>query len=218
MIEQDYWKKKQTICGIDEVGRGCLAGPIVAVALILKPNMKHPDIKDSKLLNSIQMENIFSWITDNSWYAFGISNARTIDKHNIYRTTQTTMKKALINLLHKISFQPDTILIDAMPLLLSKTSFASISIESLIKGESKSASIAAASIVAKVIRDRIIKNIDSAFPAYELKNNKGYGTNFHIKSLKTHRASVLHRKTFIKNFTEEEKFNDEKKKQQQLFC
>lgn len=214
-LEQSFWLKNKLICGIDEVGRGCLAGPIVTAAVILTPHSMNKNIKDSKLLSSIQLENIFKWITKNSSYAIGISNARIIDQKNIYKATQLTMKKALFHLLQSTDKTPDVIVIDAMPLSLKNTPYENISIESWVKGESKSASIAAASIIAKVIRDRILQKMHFSFPLYGLKNHKGYGTPTHTATLKQHQATVIHRKTFIKNF----KGSDhDTPKQQNLFC
>jgi ribonuclease HII len=213
-LENDFWKKNQRICGIDEVGRGCVAGPIVAAAVILTPHAINEKIKDSKLLSSLQLENIFKWIIKNSSYAIGISNARIIDQKNIFITTQLTMKKALFHVLQSTEILPDLILIDAMPLSLENSPYNSILIKSLIQGESKSASIAAASIVAKVIRDRMIQKMHLSFPAYGLYNHKGYGTATHIAAIKQHQASIIHRKTFIKNFKGN---NHDTNNQQNLF-
>ena len=213
-LENDFWQKNKLICGIDEVGRGSLAGPIVTAAVILNPHAINEKIKDSKLLSSLQLENIYKWIIKNSSYAIGISNARIIDQKNIYATTQLTMKKAIFHLLQSSQITPDLILIDAMPLSLEKSCYESIPIESWIQGESKSASIAAASIIAKVTRDIIAQKMHLSFPIYGLYNHKGYGTAAHIKALKQHQASVIHRKTFIKNFKGS---NHDTPEQQNLF-
>lgn len=212
-LENQFWQKNQQICGVDEVGRGSLAGPIVTAALILHPYAIHENIKDSKLLTSHQLENIFKWIIKNSSYAIGISNPRTIDEKNIYITTQKTMKKAIFHLLHSLENFPDLIAIDAMPICLQNSPYHNIHIESWVKGESKSASIAAASIVAKVTRDMIMQKMHLSFPRYGLYTHKGYGTSQHIAAIKQDRASIIHRKTFIKNFNSE---NHEH--QQNLFC
>lgn len=214
-LENSFWQKNQIICGVDEVGRGCLAGPIVVTALILNPHATHAKLKDSKLLTKLQLENIYEWIIKNSVYSIGISNCRIIDQKNIYTTTQLTMKKALIHLLQSTGKHPAMIAIDAMPLTLSGTPYHEMIIESWTQGESKSASIAAASIVAKVTRDRILKKTDEAFPAYGLSAHKGYCTAIHIAALKNHKASVIHRKTFIKNFKESA---HDKPEQKNIFC
>lgn len=213
-LENDFWQKNKLICGIDEVGRGCLAGPIVTTALILNKYAINENIKDSKLLSSLQIEKIFKWIIKNSSYAIGISNARIIDQKNIYATTQLTMKKALFHLLQSTHTLPELIVIDAMPLSLAQTSYESIPIASWTQGESKSASIAAASIVAKVTRDMIMQKMHLSFPLYGLYNHKGYGTSAHIQALKNHQESIVHRKTFIKNF---KGLNNGTDKQQNLF-
>lgn len=215
-FENDFWSKNKTVCGVDEVGRGCLAGPIVTVALILNPYAFNDKIKDSKLLNSLQIENIFKWIINNSSYAVGISSPRIIDKHNIYVSTQMTMKKALFHLLQSVQKTPDIIVIDAMPISLENSCFSKIAIESWIKGESKSASIAAASIVAKHIRDGIMKKMHESFPSYAFNSHKGYGTVAHISAIKYVQDSVVHRQTFIKNFKKGSDcvFSN----QQNLFC
>lgn len=215
-FEQSFWQKNKTICGVDEVGRGCLAGPIVTAAVILNPYAINPNIKDSKLLSSLQLENIFKWIIKNGSYSIGISNPRIIDQKNIYITTQITMKKALFHILQATEKTPDMIVIDAMPLSLKNSSFETIPIESWIKGESKSASIAAASIIAKVTRDRIVQKMHESFPSYGLHNHKGYGTPAHIAGLQKHQASVIHRKTFIKNI--QKGLTHGTPDQQTLFC
>jgi ribonuclease HII len=215
-FENSFWQKNQLICGVDEVGRGCLAGPIVTAAVILHPKKSHEKIQDSKLLTPIQLENIFSWIVENSYYAIGISHPRIIDQKNIYKTTQLTMKKALLHLLHSCHHTPAIIAIDAMPLSLKNSPYQNIAIESYIKGESVSASIAAASIIAKVTRDRIMQTMHHALPAYQLNKHKGYGTPAHIKNLTQYQASVMHRKTFIKNFQKDT--DHEQSEQQNLFC
>jgi len=213
-FEYDFWHQNKLVCGIDEVGRGCLAGPIVTAAVILHPNAIHEKLKDSKLMTTLQLEIIYNWIIKNSQYSIGISSNKIIDKKNIYKTTQITMKKSLYHLLHSTSLLPDVIAIDAMPLTLDNTPYKNIPIESWIQGESKSASIAAASIVAKVTRDKIMKKMHASFPAYGFEQHKGYGTAIHIKAIKKNKASIIHRKTFIKNFTGS---NDETTGQQNLF-
>ena len=214
-FEQSFWLKNKLICGIDEVGRGCLAGPIVTAAVILNQHAIHEKLKDSKLMSSLQLEIIYDWIIQNSQYAIGISNNRIIDQKNIYQATQITMKKSLYHLFHTTNHLPDIITIDAMPLSLQNTPYQNIMIESWTQGESKSASIAAASIIAKVTRDRIMQKIHLSFPVYGLEKHKGYGTAIHIKALKENKASIIHRKTFIKNFKGSK---DEPNGQQNIFC
>lgn len=215
-LENLFWNKNKLICGVDEVGRGCLAGPIVVAAVILNPFKMHPCIKDSKFLSEIQLENIYKWLIENSVYAIGISNHRIIDEKNIYRTTQSTMKKAIFHLLQSTNRLPSLIAIDAIPLNLVNSPYHDIPLESWIKGESKSASIAAASIIAKVTRDQILQKTNEYFPAYGLAKHKGYGTAAHIAALKKYQSSIIHRKTFIKNF--QKGLNNEQSRQQNIFC
>ena len=114
-LEQEFWLKNKLICGIDEVGRGCLAGPIVTAAVIINPYAMHEKLKDSKLMTTLQLEIIYNWIILNSKYSVGISHHRIIDKENIYKATQITMKKSLYHLLQSTDKLPDMIAIDAMP-------------------------------------------------------------------------------------------------------
>lgn len=214
-LEQTYWLQNKIICGIDEVGRGCLAGPIVTAAVILNTHAINIFLKDSKLMPKIQLEIISKWIMLNSTYSIGITNARIIDQKNIYTATQITMKKALFQVLQSLEKQPALIAIDAMPLDLNGTAYKNIPIVSWTQGESKSASIAAVSIIAKVTRDNIMNLMHTSFPSYELNKHKGYGTQTHIQKIKEHGACVIHRSTFIKNFTRK---NDETSEQQSLFC
>jgi len=203
--EQKFWNEKLLICGIDEVGRGCLAGPVVTSAAILHPNSYHPKLMDSKLLKQENMLEVYQWLMQNCNYTIAINSPRIIDEINIYKATQLTMKNALLHLLATSQILPSLILIDAMPLLLTNTPYDTITRESLIKGESKSASIAAASIIAKVTRDRILQRIHTSFPHYNLKQHKGYATAEHRQMIKQHGTSIIHRKTFLKNIIENQK-------------
>jgi ribonuclease HII len=198
-FEKNAWSKQDLICGIDEVGRGCLLGPIVTAAAIIHPYSIHTELKDSKKTNPVLREKLFNWIIKNCSYSIGINNNHFVDSHNIYTATQTTMLLALHALLSKVEQSPSMILVDAMPLSLENTIFKSIPIESLIHGESKSASIAAASIIAKVTRDRIMNNLHYSFPLYKMNNHLGYGTPEHMQTIKKQGWSFIHRQTFLKN-------------------
>jgi len=202
MLEEEYWHNNKLICGVDEVGRGCLSGPIVTAAVILNPYAVNIKLKDSKLMSKLQIEIISDWIIKNSTYAIGISHHRIIDKNNIYKATQITMKKALNHLLQLSNKMPDFIAIDAMPLNMDNTPYKNIPMESWIKGESKSASIAAASIIAKRTRDLIMTKMHDSFPVYELNKHKGYGTAIHMKAIQKNKSCIIHRQTFIKNLKE----------------
>lgn len=207
--EQKFWNEKLLICGIDEVGRGCLAGPVVTCATILHPHSYHPKLKDSKLLKADTMLEVYNWLMQNSSYNIALSCPRIIDQKNIYKATQATMKSALLHLLAKTPSLPSLILVDAMPLILTNTPYDVIPRESLIKGESKSASIAAASIIAKVTRDTIMKRFHEYYPYYNLKQHKGYATPEHQALLLQHNSSIVHRKSFLKNLAINKKERDE---------
>lgn len=195
--EKIFWNKNLSICGIDEVGRGCLAGPVVTTAAILHKNSYHPELTDSKILSKSKLLVLYDWLMNNCIFSIGINSSRTIDTYNIYKTTQKTMLQSLRNLHTSTHITPSLILIDAMPLDLSVTPYAQVPSKSLIKGELKSASIAAASIIAKVTRDRILQRIHKAFPCYNLSKHKGYGTKEHKATLLDKHASVVHRNTFL---------------------
>lgn len=186
--ETELYKEGLTlICGVDEVGRGPLIGPVVAAAVILPINYFHEDIKDSKKLTEKKREKLYDIIIkDAISIGIGIVNESEIDKINIYEATKVAMKTAINNL----KIKPEHILIDAMKLDLNTPS------TSIIKGDAKSESIAAASIIAKVTRDRMLDEMDKEYPMYDLKHNKGYGTKKHLEALKKHGPCIHHRKTF----------------------
>jgi ribonuclease HII len=215
-FEQKMWSLQAYLCGIDEVGRGCLAGPVVTSAVILHPFKTHPLLKDSKILSENNRLEAAKWIYQHSWHSFGIIDAHLVDKHNIYKATQLAMKKALYGLFsHPDAPRPGLILIDAMPLSLAGE-LESIKIASFTKGESKSISIAAASILAKVKRDELMKRMDGFFPGYDLSSNKGYGSKNHMLTLKTVQPSIIHRTTFLTKIKTGEKDGD-KNRQISLF-
>lgn len=222
-FEVAAWQNQAVVVGIDEVGRGCLAGPVVAAAVILPLNKAHRMLKDSKIMTSQEREAAFAWIKRHCDYGIGIVDHRTIDRHNIYQATLIAMKKALINVL-EASFQwPSAVVVDAMPLDLSGTQYADIPVYYFPKGETKSSSIAAASIVAKVTRDAMMESYDCAIPGYALADNKGYGTAVHTVAIKTHHYSIIHRVSFLTKLLQRQ---DEKEtqlridndKQEGLFC
>ena len=196
-FELDAWSNDRLVVGIDEVGRGCLAGPIVTCSLILKPYANHKYLKDSKLLNRKELLDAFKWLTENSEFTIGILSHNQIDKINIYKATLKTMKKSLCQIIAKTQINPLYILTDNMPIKLNN-----FNIINFAHGESLSNSIAGASIVAKVTRDNIIENMDLLLPGYNFKKHKGYGTKNHQIALKTCGLSLIHRKTFL-NFLKE---------------
>lgn len=182
-----YEKGIELICGIDEVGRGPLLGPVVTAAVILPKGYYHPDIKDSKTLSEKKREKLYDIImSDAISIGIGIVDEKEIDKINIYEATKVAMKMAIDNL----DVKPEYVLIDAMKLDIDIPSM------SIIKGDAKSESIAAASIIAKVTRDRMIEAIDIEYPMYDLKNNKGYGTKKHIEAIKKYGPCKYHRYSY----------------------
>lgn len=175
------------IAGIDEVGRGPLAGPVVAAAVILPKNFFDERINDSKKLSEKKRNELYKIICENAIsIGIGIISNKRIDKINIYEAT----KEAMILAVKNLSFKPDYLLIDAMKLELDIPSL------SIIKGDAKSQSIAAASIIAKVTRDNMMYELDKKYPMYDFANNKGYGTKKHIESIKKYGIINEHRKSF----------------------
>lgn len=194
-------KSKKLVCGIDEAGRGCLAGPVVAAAAVLFPEKKHPLLRDSKTLSSKQLLEAATWIKNNAWYSICIGSKDDIDSHNILQTTKRTMLQAYCNLVaqtplleQKLAF----ILIDAVNLTLPNTYHQpDLKIDAFPFGESQSISIAAASILAKTFRDKLMLHYEKVFPLYGFKEHKGYGTEEHQKKLKTFGACLAHRPSFL---------------------
>lgn len=175
------------IAGVDEVGRGPLIGPVVACACILPVNFYHKDIKDSKKLSEKKREEMYKIIKENAIsIGLGIVSEKVIDEVNIYEATKIAMKEAIKNL----NITPEHILIDAMKLELNIPS------TSIIKGDAKSESIAAASIIAKVTRDHMLDEMDKEYPMYDLKKNKGYGTKKHLEALQTYGPCKYHRVSY----------------------
>lgn len=205
-FEKEAWLKNQVVCGIDEVGRGCMAGPLVTAAVILPVGKAPRFLKDSKIMTPEERVHAYNWIVKHCYYGYGIVNHRSIDKNNIWYATLIAMKKALVHLLETSPVQPHAILIDAMPLELLDTSFSSIPVHYFPFGESKSSSIAAASIIAKVTRDSMMEKFDALFPGYNFKSHKGYRTPEHKKFIKTISSSMIHRKTYVKRFEERTTF------------
>ncbi|RIW36391.1 ribonuclease HII [Bacillus salacetis] len=180
-------KGYEYIAGIDEVGRGPLAGPVVAAAVVLPPGFTLLGINDSKQLSEKQREKFYSYITEAAIaWGTGIVSSEEIDELNIYQAS----KKAMAAALDDIKMKPDHLLIDAMEL---GTPYPETS---LIKGDARSISIAAASIVAKVTRDRMMEVYSRQYCGYGLEKNMGYGTKEHLEGLKKLGASPIHRKSF----------------------
>ncbi|WP_141431193.1 ribonuclease HII [Bacillus sp. 03113] len=193
-LEQEFRKKGfYYIAGIDEVGRGPLAGPVVASAVILPETFYYPGVDDSKKLTEQKREEIFSIIQREAIaIGIGVISAEEIDEINIYEATKKAMLAAIIDL----STAPDFLLIDAMKL---DTPYP---FEAIIKGDGKSISIAAASIVAKVTRDRMLSKIGEQYPEYGFSKNMGYGTKEHLDAIEKYGITPYHRKSFapVKNY------------------
>ncbi len=182
----------QYICGIDEVGRGPLAGPVVAGAVILPKDCDILYLNDSKQLSAKKREELYDIIIEKAVsVGLGFVGPERIDEINILQATYEAMRQAV----GKLSVQPDILLNDAVT--IPEITIRQVPI---IKGDAKSISIAAASIVAKVTRDRLMEQYDSVLPGYGFAANKGYGSSEHIAALKRLGPSPIHRKTFIHNF------------------
>ena len=175
------------IAGVDEVGRGPLAGPVVAAAVILPKNCKIKGLNDSKKIPKKKHQEIFQAVKDNALaIAIGIMDNHVIDQVNIYEATKLAMNDAV----SQLQPQPQHLLIDAMKLDLPITQ------TSIIKGDANSLSIAAASIVAKVTRDKIMANYDEEFSGYDFAQNAGYGTAKHLEGIEKHGVTPIHRTSF----------------------
>lgn len=184
------------ICGIDEVGRGPLAGPVVACAVVLPKDVTILYLNDSKKLSEKKRELLYDEIMEKA-VAVGIGavGPARIDEINILQATYEAMRMAIENLTGKLGKEPDLLLNDAVT--IPEVDIPQVPI---IKGDAKSISIAAASIVAKVTRDHLMIEYDQVLPGYDFAKNKGYGTKAHIAGLKELGATPIHRKTFITHF------------------
>lgn len=190
-FENILWQENHSVCGIDEAGRGPMAGPCVVSGVIFPKNYYHADINDSKKLSPKKRDELVSLIKEHAlWYKVVVVDVDQIDLHNIYRATQMAMEE-IAN-----SAPASYILTDAMPLLDSRQPF-----ESIVKGDSRSMSIAAASVLAKTYRDALMVELDRMYPEYGFAKHKGYGTKAHREAILKYGRTKHHRKTF--------KFKDE---------
>lgn len=218
-FENNAWQNNNYVCGIDEVGRGCLAGPVVTAACILPQNTKNELLQDSKILTKEKREKAFVWIQKNCFYSIAISDHKKIDEINIYQATKITMQKSLLQLLNIIPFninEIEFILTDAMPLDTSiiKIKKINASFHHFPKGETYSTTIAAASIVAKIFRDNLMSKLQNVFPKFNFEENKGYGTTQHVNIIKNEGTTIIHRKSFLNKIPSPQKNNE---KQNNLF-
>ncbi len=180
-------KKFEIIAGVDEVGRGCLAGPVVSAAVILKKNAKIKNLKDSKKLTFEQRVEVSKDIKGKSFFAIGMASVKEIEKLNILQASLLSMKRAILSL----SKKPDLLLVDGI-----FAPHVSIKCKTIIKGDEKIKCISAASILAKVYRDKIMIKMSKKYKNYSWNKNFGYGTKQHILGLKKYGLTTMHRKNF----------------------
>jgi ribonuclease HII len=189
--EKKYKDKYRLIAGIDEAGRGPLAGPVVCACVIMQPDYINDEINDSKKLSAKVRERLYEEIIHNSVsYGVSVIDNKVIDEINILNAT----KKGMYECFNKLKIKPEILLVDAVRLDTDIVN------EAIIGGDGLSFNIAAASIIAKVTRDKIMEDYDKIFPDYLFAKHKGYATKEHIELLKKCGATAIHRKTFIKNF------------------
>ena len=192
-IEQECFDRGvQVICGVDEAGRGPLAGPVCAAAVILPANLEIPGLNDSKKLTDKRRRELFPIIKEQAIaYGIGLASHEEIDEINILQATYLAMERAIAQL----SVKPDMALIDG-----NRAKDFGIPVRTVVKGDSLSASIAAASILAKVTRDDLMLEAAKAYPQYQFDVHKGYGTKAHYAALIEHGPSPIHRMTFLRKF------------------
>lgn len=184
--ENEYWGQHKTIIGIDEAGRGPLAGPLVVAGVVFELGYDNPDIYDSKGISEKKRSLLFKTIIQEAKaFKIEIISPKQVDDENIYRATQNAMNRIASAL------TGDVVLTDAMPLPMQEKPVIAI-----IKGDQKSVSIAAASILAKVVRDHMMFGFDHLHPEYGFKKHKGYATKQHIEALETHGVLAIHRRSY----------------------
>ena len=182
------------VCGVDEAGRGPLAGPVCAAAVILPPELVIPGLNDSKKLTDKKRRELYDVITAEAVsYGIAFASEKEINEINILQATFLAMARAM----EKLTPQPELALIDG-----NRAKDFGLPVRTIVKGDSVSASIAAASILAKVTRDRLMEQYDEAYPQYGFAIHKGYGTKRHYEALREFGPSPIHRMTFLKKFYE----------------
>ena len=193
-IEEDIYtsQKINYICGIDEAGRGPLAGPVVVASVIMPRDSMIEGVNDSKKVSEKKREKLYELIIEEAIsYSVGIVDQNEIDRINILNATKAGLTEAV----RTLKVKPELILVDA----LTNIDTCGVPYQSIIKGDAKSYSIAAASIIAKVTRDRIMREWDKVYPQYGFERHKGYGTAAHISAIKENGLCPLHRLSFVKN-------------------
>lgn len=190
-IDLKYYKTGiKYLAGVDEAGRGPLAGPVVAASVILPPDFFDENINDSKKLSQKQREKLFDIIISNAIsYSFSVISQDTIDRINILNSSLLAMKNSVL----KLKPLPELVLVDGNKIFNSELNTLAI-----VKGDTKSKSIAAASIIAKVIRDRMMIRLSDKYPEYRWEKNKGYPTKSHIEAIMKYGVTPVHRKSFLK--------------------
>lgn len=200
MSEKNMWQIEDalyeqgviTVCGVDEAGRGPLAGPVCAAAVILPPHLEIPGLDDSKKLTDKRRRELFPIIKEQAIaYGIGLASHEEIDEINILQATFLAMERALAQL----TVRPDMALIDG-----NRERDFGLPVQTVVKGDSRSANIAAASILAKVTRDEIMEAMAENYPQYGFEIHKGYGTKAHYEALRTYGRSPIHRMSFLKKF------------------
>lgn len=187
-----YEEGFEIICGVDEAGRGPLAGPVCAAAVILPKGLEIPGLTDSKKLTDKKRRELFPVIKEQAIaFGIGLASHEEIDEINILQATYLAMERALAQL----SVKPDIALIDG-----NRAKDFGLPVRTVVKGDSLSMNIAAASILAKVTRDDLMLELAEKYPEYGFEVHKGYGTKAHYEALRAHGASEIHRKTFLKKF------------------
>ena len=200
MSDKNMWEVEEglfaqgviSICGVDEAGRGPLAGPVCAAAVILPPHLEIPGLDDSKKLTDKRRRELFPIIKEQAIaYGIGLASHEEIDEINILQATFLAMQRAIDQLEGKADFA----LIDG-----NREKDFGLPVMTVVKGDSRSANIAAASVLAKVTRDDIMEEMAKEYPEYGFEIHKGYGTKAHYEALRTYGASPIHRMTFLKKF------------------
>ncbi len=189
VLERDCWKRGYCrVAGLDEAGRGPLAGPVVAAVFVINPEFKMDGLNDSKQLTPLQRQKFFKVLTSGSWeYGIGIVEPEEIDRINIYQASRVAMLKAL----RSLEIPPDYLLVDA--LVVPETGIAQ---QAIIHGDALSIAIAAASVIAKYTRDQLMIEYDLIYPGYDFANHKGYPTRKHYLALQELGPSPIHRRSF----------------------
>ena len=192
-IEDSFYAQGyQVICGVDEAGRGPLAGPVCAAAVILPKHLEIPGLTDSKKMTDKKRRELFPLIQEQAVaYGIGLASQEEIDEINILQATFLAMERAL----SQLNVRPDMVLIDG-----NREREFGVPVQTVIKGDSLSANIAAASILAKVTRDNLMMELALQYPQYGFEIHKGYGTKAHYEALRQYGASPIHRRSFLKKF------------------